>query len=221
MKKKICTDLIGKLEQNELHSLGYNEWPRNPIGFAHTNLAVVSDFLSNSCSQFSSRSTSVLPEVNRAVSFWNLVSCLGEKKKIKVQRLFFPSRGQRRCNGNFLLIPWGHVGVSVFQEKAWRVESPLFPLRPPYSPRWESGHGVRSSLPHDCQVGTPRANNSNNNFSMRAALGVCASVREPGKEEWGRGKEKHHLVHETRNPFFHFTPAYIQSSSTTDPHGNW
>lgn len=89
-KKKICTDLIGKLEQNELHSLGYNEWPRNPIGFAHTNLAVVSDFLSNSCSQFSSRSTSVLPEANRAVSFWNLVSCLGEKKKNQSSASLFP-----------------------------------------------------------------------------------------------------------------------------------
>lgn len=67
--KKFCTDLIGKLEQNWLNTLGYNEWLRDPIEFAYTNLAVVADFLSGSCSQFSSRNETVLPEENRAVSF--------------------------------------------------------------------------------------------------------------------------------------------------------
>ena len=79
--------MIGKLEQNWLSSSGYNEWLRNPIEFAYTTRAVVSDFLSSSCSQFSSRNKTVLPE-NRAVSFWNLVSCLEKKKKSRFSSLF-------------------------------------------------------------------------------------------------------------------------------------
>ena len=67
--ENLCADLIEKLEHNWLNSLGYNEWLITPIGFAYTNLAVVSDFLSGSCSQFSSRNKTVLPEENRAVSF--------------------------------------------------------------------------------------------------------------------------------------------------------
>lgn len=69
-----------------LSSLDHNEGLRNPIGFARTNLDVVSDFLSGSRSQFSSRNKTVLPGENKAMSFWNLVSCL--KTKINVQHSF-------------------------------------------------------------------------------------------------------------------------------------
>lgn len=56
---------MGKFKQNYLNSLGYNEQLKNPIRFANTNLAVVSDFLSGSCSKLSSRNKTVLPEENR------------------------------------------------------------------------------------------------------------------------------------------------------------
>lgn len=60
---------MGKFKQNYLNSLGYNQQLKNPIRFANTNLAVVSDFLSGSCSRFSSRNKTVLPEENRVCLF--------------------------------------------------------------------------------------------------------------------------------------------------------
>lgn len=55
------------------------------------------------------------------------------------------------------------------------------------------------------QVGTLRANNSNNNFSMLAAPGVHGSVSKGGKKKWGRGKEKHKMFHEIESLYSHFT----------------
>lgn len=38
-EQKFYTNLTSKLRQNWLSSSGCNEWLRNPIGFAYTNLA--------------------------------------------------------------------------------------------------------------------------------------------------------------------------------------
>lgn len=82
--------------------------------------------------------------------------------------------------------------------------------------RWDSGHSVPSSLPQACQVGTLRANNSNNNFSMLAALGVYGSVGNGGRKEWEKGKKSIDYFLKIETLSSHLSTTYIQRSRTTD-----